>query len=299
MEVLRYIWDFGIVGVVIIVLPILELLLIIGLLVYIILRNRRYSQAPAAMDFPLLYDEKQQVLYYPIDALQREFGYYRGYDVTAITLGMVIDCEPVRFYWNGRHWLIELWKGQYGLAAGAEIGVYSTSNAETENADVLLYENTQTLLDMDMTLICGDKQVFSRGEYTWWLTGFVPGMFSWPDELSVEAVIGFPVDDMARAFMCQLYEMGYKAGEISRMGNMVRILYTSPKSQQPHSRTRLAEQMNQKTNKSAANVFDKAEKEFASLDDMLNFVRLGSPKLYRRMLRGARPQEGYLTNPDQ
>ena len=40
-------------------------------------------------------------------------------------MGMIIDCEPVRFYYGGKKWLIELWKGQYGMTTGCEIGVYT------------------------------------------------------------------------------------------------------------------------------------------------------------------------------
>ena len=38
--------------------------------------------------------------------------------------GMVFDCEPLYFSCNGKSYLLELWKGQYGMSTGAGIGFY-------------------------------------------------------------------------------------------------------------------------------------------------------------------------------
>ena len=40
---------------------------------------------------------------------------------------MIIDCEPICFMYGGKNWMIELWKGQYGLETGGEIGVYNAA----------------------------------------------------------------------------------------------------------------------------------------------------------------------------
>src|SRR5690242_20482520 len=72
-----------------------------------------------------LYDPDQDIIYSRMDALQRNFGYAFGYDAAALAMNAVIDCEPVFFDYDGKHWMIELWKGQYGLETGCEIGVYT------------------------------------------------------------------------------------------------------------------------------------------------------------------------------
>ena len=61
-----------------------------------------------------------------VDAWQREFGYCSLFDKSAVHFQMVFDCEPIYFCHDGRTWMIEFWKGQYGITAGAEIGVYRT-----------------------------------------------------------------------------------------------------------------------------------------------------------------------------
>ncbi len=42
----------------------------------------------------------------------------------AVGAGMVIDAFPVYFNYEGRTWLVEFWKGQYGINTGGEVGIY-------------------------------------------------------------------------------------------------------------------------------------------------------------------------------
>lgn len=72
------------------------------------------------------YDKERDFFYSLLYPWQRRFGYTRLYDVVAPTLSMIIDSEPIRFEYNGYKWMIELWKGQYGMTTGCEIGVYTT-----------------------------------------------------------------------------------------------------------------------------------------------------------------------------
>ena len=58
-----------------------------------------------------------------LDAWQREAGYAWIYDYMAPRFQMVFDALPVYFDYEGKTWLIEFWKGQYGINAGAEIGI--------------------------------------------------------------------------------------------------------------------------------------------------------------------------------
>ena len=58
------------------------------------------------------YDSKEDIFYSNIDAWQKNMGYCQLYDEAAAPLGMIIDCEPIHFIYNGKRWLIEFWKGQ-------------------------------------------------------------------------------------------------------------------------------------------------------------------------------------------
>ena len=95
-------------------------------------------------------DHSQNIFYSKITAWQRRFGYCRLYDEAAAPLGMIIDCEPIYFTYDGRQWLIEFWKGQYGMTTGAEMGVYYTQE-DGARPETLFYHGA---VDRDMLKMC-------------------------------------------------------------------------------------------------------------------------------------------------
>ena len=80
------------------------------------------------------YDPDQDIIYSKMYPVQRQLGYAYGYDAAALLMGAVIDCEPIFFDYGGKTWMIELWKGQYGLETGCEIGVYYRATGSTRRS---------------------------------------------------------------------------------------------------------------------------------------------------------------------
>lgn len=78
--------------------------------------------------FGYTYIPCQDIFSTTIDAPQRAFGYTALYDYYAPRFGMVFDCLPIYFDYGGRTWLIELWKGQYGINLGCEVGIYKADS---------------------------------------------------------------------------------------------------------------------------------------------------------------------------
>ena len=74
--------------------------------------------------FGFEYQISQDIFVTRLDAWQRDYGYRSLYDRASPLLGMAFDCEPVYFDYQGKTWLLEFWKGQYGINTGAEIGIY-------------------------------------------------------------------------------------------------------------------------------------------------------------------------------
>jgi hypothetical protein len=169
-----------------------------------------------------VYDPAQDIIYSRMDALQRNFGYAYGYDAAALGMSAVLDCEPIFFDYDGKHWMIELWKGQYGLETGCEIGVYTRPIGSTGPAYALLDATVGQrpgdavpshnlfygcAADADMlvlasTLHRNGQVVFTRGpEAHWWLTGFKWGVLSDPSDLSVDVAITLQDEAMCQAFM--------------------------------------------------------------------------------------------------
>ena len=58
------------------------------------------------------------------DAWQRQYGYNENNDASAPVLAISYDTMRVYFDYDGLQWMIQYWKGQYGLIlVGAEIGI--------------------------------------------------------------------------------------------------------------------------------------------------------------------------------
>lgn len=71
------------------------------------------------------YDPKQHIIYSKYTPIQRFFGFARTVDLAADPiLSSAIFCDPIYFFYDGKEYLLELWKGQYGLMSGTEVGLY-------------------------------------------------------------------------------------------------------------------------------------------------------------------------------
>ncbi|MGN1083756.1 MAG: DUF4474 domain-containing protein [Lachnospiraceae bacterium] len=80
--------------------------------------------------FGFLYDETQDKIYSAMNPWQREVGYCKLYDDATLAMNMAIQCEPIYFNYDNRRWLIEFWKGQYGMSTGGEVGIYVTDKED-------------------------------------------------------------------------------------------------------------------------------------------------------------------------
>jgi len=208
-----------------------------------------------------LYDPRHDIIYSKISPLRRIFGYAYGYDAAALAMTAIIDCEPIFFDYAEKHWMIELWKGQYGLETGCEIGVYnrptnSTSApayaildgtvgvrpGDTNPSHNLFFDcaNDNELLVMSSTLYKNGQPLFFRGpEKHWWLTGFKWGVYSRPDELTMDVSITCLDATMLTALVTALQGMGYSVRTFS---TTVSFRFATPSSPQPRSDTPTAVQ---------------------------------------------------------
>lgn len=198
------------------------------------------------------YDPSQDIIFSRMDALQRNFGYAYGYDKYAMLMSAVIDSEPIFFDYGGKTWMIELWKGQYILETGCEIGVYNRNVGDTSIAYAILDKvlgerehdsnpthnlffdcaNDAEMLQMSFTLYRDGVKLFSRGpEKHWWLTGFKWGVFSEPGQLRMDITITFDQMDMQNAFVNALRGMGYQNVQVT--ANQVSFTFDQPKTYQP------------------------------------------------------------------
>ncbi len=234
------------------------------------------------------YNRNEDYFYSLDDCWQREAGYCRLYDEGAPLFNMVMDCEPVAFSYGGKRWLIELWKGQYGITTGAEIGVYATDRADVVS-DLFtgpFYEpvSDSERLDLSFRLFKNGKVLLERNARHWWLTAFKLGEFSEKSELTMRAGIKFPTLQMCDAFVRALTKIGYTSAEFRVRGRYVEIVYTTPHSPQPPLQDGIEESAVQLVNKNNCNLYRFTTAEYADTPDKLEYIESFVPELFEFML---------------
>ncbi len=177
--------------------------------------------------------EKYQVLsyqysyiddyYYTNDkeAWQYNFGYGPIYDIAAPYILLEYDYVRVFFTYEEKDWMIQLWKGQYGLIFyGSEIGIYNKKQSEEPDNIFTFYAcpPEEDWIKMEMTLyhqqLDGSyKREFTRpyGDY-WWCTGFKDGHLRIEepaDELRMVGRLTLKDKEMAKLFAAGLEECGF------------------------------------------------------------------------------------------
>ena len=98
-----------------------------------------------------------------------------------------------------------IWKGQYGITIGAEIGIYIYKRGHwvEKNIGQKFYRCADASEEQYMSFVLykNGKKLFNSS-YTkhWWLTGFKPGVKYWWDKLKMDITINFESTEMANAF---------------------------------------------------------------------------------------------------
>lgn len=161
------------------------------------------------------YDADQGIYYSTMYPIQRIFGYNIFYDVFASRFGMFYSTERIKFDYAGKNWMVQVWKGQYGITAGGEIGLYNKPADRPVQYD--------TVPDDEMIVMAFDfynmnQKVFSRGpEKHWWLTGFKIFDVGNPMLIDLVITLEFPNDEMADAFLVGLRETCKNTTVVDRM----------------------------------------------------------------------------------
>lgn len=161
------------------------------------------------------WDPAQKCFFSARYAWQRNFGFCELYDVAAPFTVMYYDTVRVKFRYDDKDWMIQLWKGQYGIFLGCEIGVYYKDiDNKVEFYDCV---EDKDLLFMDSTLYRDDKKLFTRKyDKYWWITGFKTGALKNiqdRSELIMNSTITFHTKEMMDAFLVAFEDRDFHEGE--------------------------------------------------------------------------------------
>lgn len=166
------------------------------------------------------------------DCWQDTFGYARIYDLAAPYIALEYDYARVFFDYEGKDWMVQLWKGQYGYVFyGAEIGIYSKKATGKAPGMLTFYgkADEEYWPEMEMTVyhekLNGEwEREFTRDtDNYWWCTGFKLGHLrdvEPADELRMVAKITFKDVNMAKKFGTGLKDCGLtKVKKLNELDN--------------------------------------------------------------------------------
>lgn len=282
--------------------------IVLLVLIVCILRYRRHKRAKclvkkrcdqekmrdinqALEPFGFAYHFRKDIFYSLEDSWQREFGYGKIYDEMAPTMNMMIDSEPIYFDYGGRHWMIEFWKGQYGVTTGAEVGIYVEEDRGNErHPEKIFYKcvSEEEELPISMILYKNGKRLFQREKRHWWLTGFKLGEFSWPGELMLEVSLTFPHLDMLEAFLEGCYRAGYQPEDLHVWYRRVSFRLYQPKAKQPSKYGKIFGRWIQWQNRHNCKIYHRVTKDFTRTIDKLDYLMQAYPRIFRIIVKTGR-----------
>ncbi len=236
------------------------------------------------------YNKKNGIFFSTMYAWQRQMGYCRLYDEAAAPLGMIIDCEPIRFSYGGKRWLIEFWKGQYGMTTGCEVGVYSSSWPDLNIPGVFdgtFYScaSNNDRLYMAFILYKNGEKIMTRKAKHWWLTGFKLGEYSEPSELSMDVYITLKSRGMRDAFLKSLQKAGYTEEEFEVRRTTVALHFGTPHTKQPYTRSAATDKLMLAQLKRNCEVYQALAGSYTDLKDKIKAVKDGSPEVYGELFK--------------
>ena len=244
------------------------------------------------------YDLNQDIFFSRNDAWQKKYGYCNLYDEAAPFFDIIIDCEPIYFDYDNKKWLIEFWKGQYGICTGAEVGIYKIKDQDKELFNSTIYDaiDENEGISTKLSLSKGEKKLLEREGSFWWLTGFILCEYSEPEELSMNIDLTFKDNDMLEAFLKGLRDAGYSEAEIKVEGLTVSINYEKPHTKQPYTRNGNIERLKQMKNKSLCSklksLFDPSLNSFENIVRLKN-INSAEFKNIESFIKGSRISEIY------
>lgn len=223
-----------------------------------------------------------------LDAWQKTAGYTWIYDYMAPRFRMVIDALPVYFDYQGRTWLIEFWKGQYGINTGAEIGIYHADRLLTENEyKTALFHAVEDdeMLPSALKLCMNGFDCVQLSERHWWLTAFLPGCFSDPSDLSLTSSIRFPDNEMIDAFYDGLCHTGQTIEDVSFQDLCITFTYHVAANENSGLLTRLRRRRTQCINRIFCKLYIWITRPFLRTEDRILYLYYYLPAAFRKLLR--------------
>lgn len=162
----------------------------------------------ADIGFDFDYDEL--LLYAQVKVWMRDFGFTFLYDLFCYTTPLFFyNTRRIKFDYEGLEWMVQIWKGNYLISNGAEVGIYTR-----EPGSLGTYyncANDEQMMNMSMKLYHGDELLLERPEQLhWWVTGFKISDVLYPaSRQTLDFTIEMKDEAMLEAF-CEAIDNHYR-----------------------------------------------------------------------------------------
>ena len=248
--------------------------------------EKLYLLNDLAAPFGFSYVPEQDIMTSRLDAWQKDFGYCGLFDKSASRFNMVFDCEPVYFDYDNHTWMIEFWKGQYGINIGGEIGIYKADSILSPmQYDRTLFHGVtdDELLPVSMELNYKGQPLFICRNH-WWLTGFSMGNYCQPEDLAMDVSITFPEEDMLNCFVNSMIRMGYQKCEMCICNLTVSFSFSIPHAWQPRLAHCCRVRFSQCQNRIFCKLYQFITRPFTCTMDRILYLYYFLPVAFRRLL---------------
>ena len=118
------------------------------------------------------FDYEELLVYTMVNVWMRDFGFMLFYDIFSYTTPLFFyNTRRIKFDYDGLEWMIQIWKGNYVVSNGAEVGIYTREPGSF--GSYYNCANDEQMMNMSMKLYHGEELILERSEQLhWWLTGF-------------------------------------------------------------------------------------------------------------------------------
>ena len=153
----------------------------------------------------------EMLVYATVNCWMRNFGFCYLYDVIASSMPIFFNYNTrrIKFEYNGLEYMIQIWKGNYTVSNGGEVGIYCRDKSKFGS----YYDsaNDDQMLEMSMQILHGDKVLVNKPlQRHWWLNGFNLGTRLYlPESLTMKFSIVMTDKDMLNAF-CKAIDNHYR-----------------------------------------------------------------------------------------
>ena len=155
---------------------------------------------PAILGFSM--DMDQMYTYTGVNVWQRYFGFCFEYDLFCYLTPYIMNytTQRIKFEYDNREWMCQIWKGTYFITNGGEVGFYTRPLGSIGTFYRCISD--EDMMYMTLNVYHKDQLLLSRGPVKhWWVTGFeVDSVCYLPQTLTLVSTITMKDEEMLKAF---------------------------------------------------------------------------------------------------